>query len=322
MIKLMTIGTFSGIRVDGTFSEIDGKKVFWSRESNYFRLTNTSTASVNTISVRYASGLIPNVQAEVYKLNPSQVLDIEIGDYIRYGNTNGTLLFLFNDKSPVVFKVEDSVYWDNFDSRQQFPTLIPYCGIMDMETPFYIPLDRAKIRVSGNEERVGDYNAFTTVDIWNEYLWLDFRRPYIVSLQFGAAGIEDDFAQFSLVYARQDCENYVQLNWVGDYGLKKSWFFEVQEERRVVDGSLQLQNILGYDVRKSYNKEMTLVFRDADYLQQVYLRDLISSSDVELIEVTDAQFTALVNITTSDIAITQQRKDITIKVKVQHYDTF
>ena len=202
-------------------------------------------------------------------------------------------------------------YWRQ-DERQVYPARIPITRATDFSFP--IEYCESAIGVDPNEDEVTDGGALEGINIKNfDYNHINIFNPNNDALEFHVEFYDPTY----------DCsKEWACLTWIGHSGIAKSWVFEVSksETSGAVGFNLQTDDSQ-YNTKKSRKRDVTLRHERADYLTQVYLSDIVQSSEVEVYILSDYK-TQKVNVSSSTFEILKTERDIEININFEQYGTY
>ena len=147
-----------------------------------------------------------------------------------------------------------------------------------------------------------------TVDIKSKSGFANVLRKYIGPIPSGEL----------VVFKDVECSNdKIQLDWIGRFGLKKSWWFTVEKTIYSSDKQISLQTLdSGFNVQRNKKTSLLLTHKMADTITQQYIADIVLSDEV--INVSSGQ---KVRIETSTFDVLKRKNDINLTINVNQYDT-
>lgn len=317
-------GTFYSPQGNYDVTKMDGKYIwFFARSRCYFLVDNTRTykqsfyMTINGVRVDYDAEPMSSVMVDVTDFAKSAVLS-DAGDGLGGALTIYSNIFP-SANTPYTFRVLNGVYWTRA-TRERLPSVIPFYFEMGLGIPFYITADSCEI-LSRNT-KFGEIGKFVGGDM----TLLDYTIEGKYSNEFVHQTDTIERFRFHFLWLADEdtrCMHYVQLDWLGQFGGKKSWQFEVTEQNIKGSSQTAISNIERYDIRKSCTKQYTLVHKNADYITQKYLRDICFTESAEMLDVNDFEdmFGYSVRVLTNDFKVTEQEQDIKIQIEVEGYDS-
>ena len=121
-----------------------------------------------------------------------------------------------------------------------------------------------------------------------------------------------------VVFKEVECStDKIQLDWIGRFGLKKSWWFTVEKTIYSSDKQISLQTLdSGFNIQRNKNTSLLITHKLADTITQQYIADIVLSDDV-----TNVSTGQKVRIDTGTFEVLKRKNDINLLVNVNKYDT-
>jgi hypothetical protein len=238
----------------------------------------------------------------------NEVSIIEITDLIR-STDSGTITFV-NQTAATILELE----YVSFDGEREsvlnkdyLPDEIPIVLTGDK---FYVQTDEKLAYWSTDNEWEPFYagGVMTSIDVKTieDFDWSLGRYDGPV-----LSGETINFVEMSCA------GDAVLLEWVGRFGLKKSWWFKIDRLIYNSDRQLNIQTMeSGYDTMKNKRASMLIEHKGADQITQHYLSDLVLSDEVYL-----ASSGLKIRIETNVSDVTKRKRDLQFTVNYSAYDT-
>jgi len=118
-------------------------------------------------------------------------------------------------------------------------------------------------------------------------------------------------------------EDYVMLEWSGEQGLGKTWFFRLFSTIRGYNNNVNIklnENPDGYNVLKNKTIDFTIGQKKADLLTRKYLADIVFADDVYL-TMNGKKYRVWIENKNIVVNETEKLDDINLSVKFKLYDT-
>jgi hypothetical protein len=114
----------------------------------------------------------------------------------------------------------------------------------------------------------------------------------------------------------------ILVEWVGHYGILKSWWFDVISQVMQSTKQIDIQTMdNGYNTLKNKTKSIVLQHKKANQKTQAYLADLILSDDVSVYWSDSETDKHRVRVETNSFDVTQRKRDVQLTLNTFVYDT-
>lgn len=288
---------------------------FWKIESNLISFITNNGYRWEKTFIRmtckdYVNQSVLTVDGEDFEFFVDGEVSIyEITDLIR-STDSGTITFV-NQAAATILELDyvsfDGERESSFHNESVLPDEIPYIAGSEK---FYVQTD----------QKLG---YWSTANTWEPFYAggpmtsIDVRSKADFDLLLG---VYDGPAVGTVTYnfVRPACTtDLVLLEWVGRYGLRKSWYFKIDRLVYNSDKQLNLQTMEnGYDTYKNKRASMVILHKDADFKTQRYLSDLVLSDKVYF-----AVDGSQVRVETNISEITERKRDLQFTINYHAYDT-
>lgn len=114
----------------------------------------------------------------------------------------------------------------------------------------------------------------------------------------------------------------VLFEWVGRFGVLKSWWFTTEKYTYGTEKELNLQTMEnGYNTLKNKRTNLVVKHQRADLLTQQYLSDIVLSDEVYIYDGTTVADKLRVKIDNNSFDVSKKKRDISLTVNKFAYDT-
>jgi hypothetical protein len=238
----------------------------------------------------------------------NEISILEITDLIR-SFSGGTINFVNQNLLTI-----EEMNWSSFSGERvtdgntdSLPEIIPYKS--DSSIDFYCQATEIMQKLA-------------------EGVWSDFVGSTVLpdSFKINDQGVTEIRTKADSIYT-----NFVELpcwdkmllvEWVGHYGILKSWWFEVISQVMQSTKQVDIQTMdNGYNTLKNKTKSIVLQHKKANQKTQAYLSDLVLSDDVSVYWSDDETDKHSVRVETNSFEITQRKRDVQFTLNTFAYDT-
>jgi len=195
--------------------------------------------------------------------------------------------------------------WYKLEAGEEFTGWSPNWADDDY-VPFYI---------QGMEALTSSYGGYQFEDIPTEH---DFRKD------LGYYGIQKYLKQTDgdryFHFIQPACvDKMILMEWVGRFGKRKSWYFDVEKIIHASSRNVSLQTLEnGYNVLKNKLQNMIVSHKQADTDTQKYLSDIVLS---DAVYVYGANGREQVNIDNDSFEVKATKANIQLTINRYKYDT-
>lgn len=272
----------------------------YSWEKNFIRITCKDVVNQSVLTV----------DGQDYEFFvDDEVSIIEITDLIR-ATESGTITFV-NQSAETILELEYVTRGGERESpynKDILPNEIPYSA---SSYPFYVQTD----------EKLAYYKTDNT---WQAF----FIGGYMTSLDvYTFTGFDFSLGRYDGPVLSGDTINFVKMHcpaeavlveWVGRFGLLKSWWFVVDRIIYNSDRQLDIQTMgIGFNTLRNKKGSFVITTKGAGQTTQHYLSDLVLSDDVYVyLSARDK-----VRIENNSFEVTKRKRDIQLTVNIFAYDT-
>jgi hypothetical protein len=117
-------------------------------------------------------------------------------------------------------------------------------------------------------------------------------------------------------------DDMILVEWVGHFGIVKSWWFEVISQVMQSTKQIDIQTMdNGYNTLKNKTKSIVLQHKKANQKTQAYLSDLVLSDDVSVYWSDSETDKHRVRVETNSFDVTQRKRDVQFTLNTFAYDT-
>lgn len=119
------------------------------------------------------------------------------------------------------------------------------------------------------------------------------------------------------------CTNeHILFEWVGRFGVKKSWWFKKESVISEATKTINLQTLdNGFNTLKDKNTNLIISHRNADNLTQHYLSDIVLSDEVYCYPDETVESKLQVRVETNSFEVGLNNRDIVLTINKNAYDT-
>lgn len=288
----------SNFRIESSASETQLGEYpdFYTWEKSMFRVTFKNIASYSEIKVN-------ETKYKAYITN-EQII-IEMTDFMRYlGDGAGGVIDFKTISDDTIYEFDFVIHYGERPSSiatERLPQEIPFNH--ESQIPFYYQTTEAMDEFIGGEWVTVSHGI-------NERLADELQQKVIRTTD------EKIYTRFIDLPCWTD---KVLVQWVGHFGKRKSWWFQVERSVIGSDKQLSLQTLdNGFNVIKNKRNSVQVVHKKSDQTTQRYLSDLCLSDEVYIfIDDLPNQ----VKVETNSVDITSKKRDIQFLINVFAYDT-
>jgi len=275
--------------------------VFYTWGRSMIRVTFKNVTSCSEIDVN-------GTKYKAY-INDETII-VEITDYVRFlGNgSNDAIVFRTVPGNDLIYQLPFiTVYGERptFINTEKLPSEIPFHSVPPgTGRIFYFQTTESMERLD-----YGDWVQFTDDGVTE--CTTDTIDELLIRTVNG-----HNYTRF----VEMEClTDKLLIQWVGHFGVRKSWYFTVERYINGSDKQLSLQVIdNGFNTLKNKRSSVQLVHRKADRATQHYLSDLCLSDEVIMyVEKLPYQ----VKIDNNSMDVTNKKRDVQVLVNLFAYDT-
>jgi hypothetical protein len=156
--------------------------------------------------------------------------------------------------------------------------------------------------------------------------WTDYSATVPVSLEVADLETLEVRTKADEIYTNfidLPCwDDMVLVEWIGHFGVLKSWWFEVVSQVNQSTKQVNIQTMdNGYNTLKNKTKSIVLQHKKANQKTQAYLSDLVLSDDVFVYWSDSATDKHEVRVETTSFEVTQRKRDVQLTLNTFAYDT-
>jgi len=272
-------------------------------EKTFIRIT-MKTAGQKTITV-------DNVDYILFDAN--EVVIIEITDFVR-SFASGSIIFGSGSFSYTLNFTAIKGERQTENNKYRLPSEIVYNP--SAVFPFWIQLTE-----SMEVEKVPKDIAPIIISLENQissFDWHFYKTTYSIENTIKAAGWSTE-----IINCIDNCwTDKVLFEWVGRFGVLKSWWFTIEKYTYGTDKELNLQTMEnGYNTLKNKRTNLVVKHQRADLLTQQYLSDIILSDEVYMYDGAAVANKIQVKIDNNSFDVSKKKRDISLTVNKFAYDT-
>ena len=270
-------------------------------EKTFVRIT-MKTAGQKTITV-------DNVDYILFDTN--EVVIVEITDFVR-SFASGSIIFESGSFSYTLNFTAIKGERQTANNKYRLPNEIVYNS--SAVFPFWIQLTE-----SLSVEKVPKDIVPIILGLGNEiysFDWHFYKTTYSIENTIKAGTWQTEIVS-------DNCfTDKILFEWVGRFGVLKSWWFTTEKYTYGTEKELNLQTMEnGYNTLKNKRTNLVVKHQRADLLTQQYLSDIVLSDEVYMYDGSTVENKIQVKIDNNSFDVSKKKRDISLTVNKFVYDT-